>query len=80
MFQPYLREDSEYSGQSEIFVCIYVHSLGKILNTQFLKFIRLDLFLLQDTAGSTAIVQEYPEYSLDSGLGMVQTSTRRGIT
>ena len=30
------------------------------------KFIRLGLFLLQDTAGSTAIV-EYIEYLLDSG-------------
>ena len=34
IFQPYLCEDSEYFEQSEIFVCIYVHSLGKTLNTQ----------------------------------------------
>ena len=33
------------------------------------KFIRLGLFLLQDTAGSTAIV-EYTEYSLDSGIDL----------
>ena len=32
----------------------------------FRKFIRLDLFLLQDTAGSAATI-EYIEYSLDSG-------------
>ena len=32
MFQSYICEDSEYLGQSEIFVYIYIHSLGKIPN------------------------------------------------
>ena len=41
-----------------------ISSLGK---TQIIrKFIRLDLFFLQDTAGSTANT-EYTDYSLDSG-------------
>ena len=44
------------------------------------KFISLGLFLLQDTAGSTAFVGEYPKYSSDSGSEMAHTLTRKGIS
>ena len=43
---------------------IYVHLIGKIPNNW--EFIRLGLFLLQDTAGSVASL-EYIKYSLDLG-------------
>ena len=51
LFQPYLGEDSEYLEQSERFTCTSAFLLGitRIIG----KFIRLVLFFLQDTAGST---------------------------
>ena len=63
LFQPYLGEDSKYSEESERFACTLAFLLGK---TQIIrKFIRLDLFFLQDTAGSTANT-EYIDYLMDS--------------
>ena len=44
------------------------------------KLISLGLFLLQDAAGATAFVGEYPEYSSDSGPKRLQTLTRKGIS
>ena len=44
------------------------------------KFINLGLFMLQDTAGSTAFVEEYPEYLSDLGPKRLQTLTRKGIS
>ena len=48
---------------------MYIH-LGK--SHIIKKFIRLGLFLLQDTAGSAATV-EYIKYSLDSGRNNLNT-------
>ena len=62
LFQPYFGEDSEYLEQFERFACISAFLLGI---TQIIgKFIRLDLFFLHDTEGSTANTK-YIDYSMD---------------
>ena len=63
LFQPYPGEDSEYSGQSERFVPIFVFPLRNNPNNWEIHFDWL--YFLQDTAGSTANT-EYIDYSLDS--------------
>ena len=59
------------------YLCVYMYILlGK---SQILgKFISLGLFLLQDTAGSTAFVEEYPKYSSDLGLEMASDLNKEG--
>ena len=62
VFQPYRREDSEYSEESGRFACI---SASPLENTPNIWEIHFDWsYFLQDTAGFTENT-EYIDYSLD---------------
>ena len=64
IFQLYLWEkskDSEYLGDICVNTC-YIATWYSWIFGKLCKFISLGLIFLQDTAGSTAFVKEYPEY------------------
>ena len=63
VFQPYPKEDSEYSEKSGRFACNSASSLGNTPNIQEIHFDWS--YFLQDTAGFTAN-SKYIDYSLGS--------------
>ena len=79
IFQPYLCEDSKYLGQSEIFVCIYVHSLGK--NPKYSgNSLALVYFCYRIQQDPLLLLRNTPNIHQIQHQKRLQTSTRKGIS